>query len=119
MIRLRLLSVVVSVSACFGVALAGDISAGKAVFNGNACIGCHGEGGLSQVDTYPILAGRSADYITTQLTKFRSQQRINATMNAMASNLSDSDILNVAAYLAAQKGPAIARPKPQSATSDK
>ncbi|MEM7294379.1 MAG: c-type cytochrome, partial [Pseudomonadota bacterium] len=59
-------------------AQASDVVAGERVFTGNACIGCHGEAGNSQVDIYPILAGRSYEFITEQLTNFRSRQRINA-----------------------------------------
>ena len=102
-----------------GAAMAGDATVGKKVFVDNACFGCHGEGGLSQVDTYPVLAGRSFEFLTSALTKFRSQKRINATMNAMASGLSDSDIVNVAASLSTQSGPVKAEAPSSPASNDK
>ncbi|MEM7210186.1 MAG: cytochrome c [Pseudomonadota bacterium] len=81
---------------------AGDIAKGQSAYSYYACVSCHGDGGQSQVDIYPTLAGKSAAFITEQLTRFRSGQRSNATMNVMSSPLSDSDIENIAAYLAAQ-----------------
>ena len=83
-------------------ALAADIEAGAAAYNGRGCIGCHGVGGKSQVDIYPTLVGKSTDYVVAELEKFRSKERVNPTMNAMAASLSDQDIADIAAYLASQ-----------------
>ena len=79
-----------------------DPQAGKATFTQKACFACHGDGGLSQVDTYPVLAGKPADYLSGELRRFRSGERANPTMNSMAGGLTDSDILNIAAYLSVQ-----------------
>ena len=80
----------------------GDIAAGKSAFMGRGCVGCHGVAGRSQIDIYPSLAGKEETVVIVELEKFRSQQRVNPTMNAMASDLSDDDIANIAAYLADQ-----------------
>lgn len=81
---------------------AADIAAGKA--KAGACIGCHGMDGISKSPMFPSLAGQSARYLETQLKHFRSSERENSTMNAMAKNLSDSDIQNLAAYFAGLPG---------------
>lgn len=77
---------------------AADIGAGKA--RSAACLGCHGEGGVSKSPMWPNLAGQTASYLEIQLKKFKSGERTDATMNAMAEELSDADIQNVAAYFA-------------------
>ncbi len=79
-----------------------DISAGKQ--KSQMCQGCHGINGNSNNATWPILAGQSADYIVKQLTNFKSGKRKGAVMNSMAASLSDSDIKNLAAFFATQKG---------------
>lgn len=86
---------------CAG-AQAADINAGKA--RAAACVGCHGEGGVSKSPMWPSLAGQTASYLESQLKKFKSGERNNATMNAMAADLDDADIQNLAAYFARQPG---------------
>lgn len=86
-----------------GSAIAGDAKAGEAAYNGKGCAGCHGAQGKSVIPANPVLAGLDAAHLSKQLTDFKSGARQNATMNAMAAMLSDADVANVAAYLAAQK----------------
>lgn len=81
---------------------AADIEAGKSL-SAN-CSGCHGNGGLSKNAMFPTLAGQTPLYIENQLKHFRAGQRSNASMNAVAQDLSDQDIRNLAAYFAGQPG---------------
>ena len=76
-----------------------DVAAGKSAYAARGCIGCHGAGGVSVVDTYPSLKGRSADFIRQSLTEFRSGARQEPVMNAMAAGLKDADIDNIADYI--------------------
>lgn len=62
------------------------------------CAACHGADGNSTNPTYPKLAGLPAAYINKQLTNFKSGERKNPTMSAMAAPLSPDDMLNLAAY---------------------
>jgi cytochrome c553 len=73
------------------------------------CAACHGADGNSAVSINPILAAQHAAYVASQLAHFKSGERKNAVMSAIASGLSPDDINNLAAYFAKQ---AI---KPQSA----
>ena len=66
------------------------------------CMGCHGKQGISRVASYPSIAGLEEDYIATQLRAYRSGERENPMMNAMATSLSDEDIQLLALYFAAQ-----------------
>lgn len=77
----------------------GDAEAGKAI--SAVCAGCHGADGKAIAPDYPNLAGQHASYMATQLTDFRDGGRKNALMSPMAINLSDTDILNLAAFYAA------------------
>lgn len=66
-----------------------------------ACVSCHGADGIARVDDAPNLAGEAAIYIADQLRAFRSGERRHETMNAIAAELSDEDILEAADWYAA------------------
>lgn len=76
---------------------------GDAARNVTACIACHGAAGNSTIADNPKLDGQHAEYLVKQLHDFKSPQRKNAVMSAMAAPLSDADIANIAAYLDAQQ----------------
>lgn len=93
-----------TVSAISAVQAAGDAAVGESTFLAKGCVGCHGPAGDSMApEMFPKLKGLEEAYIATQLTAFRSGERAGPTMNPMASALTDEDIANLAAYLAAQK----------------
>jgi len=83
-------------------AQAADINAGKT--KAAACQGCHGVNGVSNNPLWPSLAGQTSAYLENQLKHFKSGQRENATMNAMAKDLTEADIQNLAAYFASLPG---------------
>ena len=66
------------------------------------CVGCHGSKGKSSSGQWPNLAAQPASYLVNQLNAFKSGARNNPVMKAMATNLSDDDIKNLAAYYASQ-----------------
>lgn len=80
-----------------------DLEAGKAKVQG-VCAACHGANGISVTDAIPNLAGQKAAYLENQLKALREGTRKNPIMNALASQLSNDDISNVAAYFATQPG---------------
>jgi len=82
-------------------AIAGDAAAGKA--KAASCAACHGADGISKIPTYPNLKGQKAAYVEKQLKAFKSGDRKDPTMNAMAKPLSDADMANLAAYYAGLK----------------
>jgi len=78
-----------------------DIGAGKK--RAAACFACHNVTGVSKIPGTPHLAGQDRGYLEGALRAYRDgQTRQNATMNAMAKPLSDSDIANIAAYFSLQ-----------------
>ena len=66
------------------------------------CKGCHNKVGYKtaypKVYLVPKLGGQHAEYLTSALMQYRSGERSFATMRAMASNLTDQDIADIAAY---------------------
>lgn len=66
------------------------------------CKGCHNKTGYKtaypKVYQVPRLGGQHAEYIASALGQYRSGERSFATMRAMASNLTDQDIADIAAY---------------------
>ena len=83
----------------FGTASAADLAAGKAKYA--ICAGCHGPtGGGNEAMKYPKLTGRDAAFVREQLDAFRTGKRDNATMKVMTAGLSESDMDNLAAYIA-------------------
>jgi len=65
------------------------------------CQHCHGMDGEASNIMYPRLAGQHNNYIVKQLTNFRSGER-KGTMNDMAKDLTDNEIVALAAYFSAK-----------------
>ena len=69
-----------------------------------ACTACHGPSGKGvDLAVFPALGGQHADYIASQLKKFRSGERANdgdtRMMRSVAARLSDKEIEAVASYI--------------------
>ena len=67
-----------------------------------ACAACHGPDGNSVNPDWPNLAGQHSEYLVSQLGYFKSGERKNVNMNAMAAPLSPEDMADISAYFAAQ-----------------
>ncbi|MDO8533591.1 MAG: cytochrome c [Xanthobacteraceae bacterium] len=95
---------IVGVIALLGIGnaqAAGDVQAGKA--KAGICAGCHGANGEG-VAPNPTLAGKKEDQLIQAMKDYKSGRRDNAVMKAFASQLSDQDMANLAAYYASLKG---------------
>jgi len=79
-----------------------DVAAGEAKF-GAICVACHGTGGASGTPANPKLAAQHPAYLVKQLTEFKSGKRPNPIMQGFASQLTEADMKNIAAYLGTQK----------------
>jgi cytochrome c553 len=77
-------------------AQAADVEAGRAL--AMPCAACHGENGISVSPAIPNLAGQKSAYLVAQLKAFRGGARKNDMMNAIAAQLSDQQIDNLAAF---------------------
>ncbi len=127
-VRLGALSAVLACGALAGVALAqsppltGNPARGKVL--SQTCLGCHGVAGYRNAyPNYevPKLWGQFPDYIVAALQEYRDgAQRTHTTMHAQASELSDQDMADIAAYFGGtplQRGatPTSARTPPAAA----
>ena len=77
-------------------AQAGAAAAGKA--KAEPCTACHGQNGISVSGDIPNLAGQKEKYLSGQLTAFKAGERKNSIMNAIAAQLGEEDIKNLAAF---------------------
>jgi len=86
---------------------AADTTAGKE--KAEMCVACHGEGGISQLENMPSLAGQPDQFIQWQLVFFRAGTRKNDQMQPIVEQLNNEDIRNLGAYFATLT-PAKAKP---------
>jgi cytochrome c553 len=77
---------------------AADIAAGKE--KAELCVGCHGEGGISQMENIPSLVAQPDLFIQWQLVFFRAGTRKNEQMQPIVEQLNNDDIRNLGAYYA-------------------
>lgn len=99
-------------SICLGLALAaaggtqawaqeGSVEAGRE--KSTTCAACHGQDGNSPSPEWPSLAGQHAEYTVRQLEAFREGERPDVLgMQALAAELSEQDMLDIAAFYEAQ-----------------
>ena len=66
------------------------------------CMGCHGLAGNSTMPNFPKLAGQGEGYLLKQLQDFKSGARQDGAMAGVVTSLSDEDMMNLAAFYAAQ-----------------
>jgi cytochrome c553 len=87
-------------------ALAADPIEAKA----KICATCHGENGVPQLKTTPVIAGQDAGYLFYQLRDFKSGSRKNDLMSPIAATLEQEDLLPLAEYFSKQKWPNLQQP---------
>jgi cytochrome c553 len=83
------------------VASSGDAEAGRK--KSTPCAACHGANGVSASPDFPNLAGQYEDYIAKALSHYKNGKRKNPIMQAQVANLSQKDMLDLAAYFSGQK----------------
>ena len=97
----------------------GDAVHGKAI--SYTCLGCHGVDGYRNAYpnySVPKLVGQHPEYIIAALQEYKGDQRSHLTMHSQASELSDQDMADIAAYFSGtvlQAGPVPANAPPAPA----
>ncbi|MGZ5584480.1 MAG: c-type cytochrome [Usitatibacter sp.] len=84
------------------LAASGDAEVGKK--KSAPCAACHGANGISVSPEFPNLAGQYPDYIQTALTHYRNGKRKNPIMQLQVKDLTQKDMMDLAAYFSSQKG---------------
>ena len=82
-------------------AFAQDAEAGRT--KAAACAACHGADGNAPTPQLPTLAGQTARYLYLQLRDFKEGRRDPGAMQPFVQNLTRPDMLDLAAFFAAQK----------------
>jgi cytochrome c553 len=80
-------------------AAAGDAKSGRQ--KALQCQACHGLDGQSKLPEAPNLAGQNEIYLVKALKDYRGGARKNEMMSLAAANLTDQDIIDLAAYYSA------------------
>jgi cytochrome c553 len=80
---------------------------GNAEMEVTACVACHGINGKGMPSAgFPALASQNADYLKSQLEKFRNGSRnndANGMMQGVAANLTDAEITALSQYMSSLK----------------
>ncbi|HLO63070.1 MAG TPA: c-type cytochrome [Azonexus sp.] len=97
---------------CLGAsAQTSDLARAEEIVSGR-CFLCHGLNGEAASAVFPRLAGQHADYITKQLSDFKSGKRVSDTMKPQAEELTPAEMKALGAFFQAKVvGPRPARDK--------
>jgi cytochrome c553 len=74
------------------------------------CAACHGEQGIPQLKTTPVIWGQNQGYLIYQLRDFKSGARKNDLMAPIVATLEPDDITALAAYFSKLKWPNLQQP---------
>lgn len=77
----------------------GDVLAGKALAE-KTCQACHGANGGSVAPAIPHLAAQRERYLFASLNEYKNGKRTHAALRDIATQMSEADMRNVAAYFA-------------------
>jgi cytochrome c553 len=76
------------------------------------CTACHGENGVPQLKTTPVIWGQNTGYLFYQLRDFKSGSRKNEIMSPIAAGIDQKDMLPMAEYFSKLKWPNLQQPAP-------
>jgi cytochrome c553 len=81
------------------------------------CTACHGENGVPQQKTTPVLWGQQLGYLYVQLRDYKSGARKNDQMSVVAATLERDDMMALAQYFSQKPWAPLAQPAASSAAS--
>ena len=74
------------------------------------CAACHGENGIPQQDTTPVIWGQYQGYLYLELRDYQSGARKNGIMSALAQTLERDDMMALALYFSKKRWPDLQQP---------
>jgi cytochrome c553 len=86
------------------------LAAGSVEEMAQVCAGCHGELGIPQAKTTPVIWGQNEGYLYLQLRDFKSGRRKNDLMSPIAATLEKEDMKALAAHFSKLKWPDLQQP---------
>ena len=87
-----------------GSALAASGNAEAGAKKSQPCQACHGQAGISVSPDFPNLAGQNEDYIVHALKHYKNGKRKNPIMQGQVANLTERDMLDLAAHFSKLEG---------------
>ena len=79
------------------------------------CTACHGENGVPQDKSVPVIAGQHQGYLYLQLRDYKNGDRKNDVMSPIAEALERADMMALAEYFAQKPWPDLRQPRPSDA----
>ena len=116
--RFRLALVVSSLAGGL-LQFSGTAAAQKIEDFAQACAGCHGELGVPQEKTTPIIWGQKEGYLYIQLRDFKRGTRKNDIMSPIAAALERDQMLALAAYFSTKPWPSLGQPAAPKAVAER
>jgi cytochrome c553 len=104
---LRLAAVSVLLAASLGAGASAQSMDEKA----QVCAGCHGDKGIPQQKTWPVIWGQQQGYLYLQLRDFKSGARKNDIMSPIAQSLERADMQALALYFSQKPWPDLQQPR--------
>jgi cytochrome c553 len=92
------------------LASSGALAADPVEDKAKICATCHGEQGIPQLKTTPVIWGQNQGYLIYQLRDFKSGARKNDLMAPIVATLEQDDITALAAYFSKLKWPNLQQP---------
>jgi len=76
------------------------------------CNACHGENGMPQDKTIPVIWGQQQGYLYLQLRDYKRGDRQNEPMQAVVAEMERSDMMALAEYYSQKPWPDLRQPRP-------
>jgi cytochrome c553 len=91
-------------------ALPGSAGAQTVEQKAELCTACHGESGVPQQKTTPVIWGQQLGYLYLELRDYNSGARKNDQMSAVAAGLARDDMMALAQYFSQKPWPGLGQP---------
>src|ERR671937_1955204 len=98
------------IAAAIFMAMPGAASAQSIEEKAQLCAGCHGENGIPQEKTTPIIWGQYQGYLYLELRDYKSGARKNDIMTPLAQTLERDDMMALALYFSQKPWPDLQQP---------
>ena len=79
------------------------------------CVACHGEQGVPQDKSIPVIDGQQEGYLYLQLRDYKNGDRRNDVMSPIAEALERTDMMALAEYFSKRPWPNLRQPQPTDA----
>jgi len=81
------------------------------------CSACHGESGVPQQKTTPVIWGQQLGYLYLELRDYKSGARKNDQMSAVVASMERDDMLALAQYFSQKPWPGLGQPRAAAAAA--